>query len=66
MERFNWSGLVAAVVASAGASMMLSLGDGRIELIEVVRAVVQAAISAAAFAERPKLRAPRGGGRARG
>jgi len=67
MERFNWQGLIAAVLASAGASLLISLADGRLDLIELARAAVQAVIAAAAFVERPHLRGRRGGGgRARG
>lgn len=68
MCRFNWIGLCAAVASAAGASLLISLEDKRLEAIELVRAAVQAVIVAAAFVEQPRQRwlRPRRGGPARG
>ncbi|MGI9106710.1 MAG: hypothetical protein ACR2G4_10735 [Pyrinomonadaceae bacterium] len=54
MCRFNWIKLLATIAAAAGTSLLLSLDNNKLSGTEILRAVIQAFIAAAAFVEQPR------------
>jgi hypothetical protein len=55
IKSFNWIGFVAAIGLALSSSLLLSLNDGEIDAIEILRAVLQAIIAGLAFIVPPQI-----------
>jgi ABC-type transport system involved in cytochrome c biogenesis permease component len=53
---FNWLGFVLAILLGASASLLISLEDGLVNALEIVRALSSATVAAIAFTSEPHPR----------